>query len=117
MGKPNQFTAKQFIDAIPGTGGIISTIAERVGCAWNTAKKYCTKYPTVRRVWQNEREGILDMAEVAVIKQVKNGEQWAVKFMLATLGKDRGFTEKQEIVSDVVLRVIYDDEKPHDPAA
>jgi len=32
------FLLKQFIDAIPGSGGIITTIAKRVGCSWNTAK-------------------------------------------------------------------------------
>ena len=31
------FTAKQFVDAIPGTGGIIDTIAKRVGCDWQRA--------------------------------------------------------------------------------
>jgi len=28
------YTAEQFIKAIPGSGGIISTIARRVGCGW-----------------------------------------------------------------------------------
>ena len=41
------YTAKQFIEAIPGSGGIVSTIARRVGCNWYTAKKYIDNYPTV----------------------------------------------------------------------
>jgi hypothetical protein len=38
MGKgKNKYTAEQFIKAIPGTGGIISAIARKVDCEWNTA--------------------------------------------------------------------------------
>ena len=33
----NSYTAQTFIDAIPGTGGIVSAIARKVGCEWNTA--------------------------------------------------------------------------------
>ena len=40
MAGSNQFTAKQFIKAIPGTGGIISALADKVGCGWHTAKRY-----------------------------------------------------------------------------
>jgi len=34
--KANGYTAQQFIDKIPGSGGIISTIAKRIGTvnAW-----------------------------------------------------------------------------------
>ena len=39
-GHNGTYTAAQFIAAIPGTGGIITKIAEKVGCAWHTAKKY-----------------------------------------------------------------------------
>jgi len=96
MSTRNQYTAQQFIDAIPGTGGVITSIARRVGCDWHTAKKYLTEYPTITRAWDNEREGMLDMAEVALFKAVKDGEQWAVKFFLTTIGKQRGYVERVE---------------------
>ena len=59
MGK-ELYTAKQFIDAIPGTGGIVATIADRVGCKWHTAKKYIEEYPTVKEVYEDECERIRD---------------------------------------------------------
>jgi len=96
MGR-KRYTARQFIDAILRTGGIIGAIAKNVGCTWHTAKKYCTQYPSVARVYQDECESILDMAEVELIQQIRNGEQWAVKYILSTKGKQRGFTEKQEV--------------------
>ena len=96
MGKPNQYTAKQFIDNIPGTGGIITSIARKVGCKWHTAKKYIEGYPTINRAYQDECEIILDLAESELIKTIKRGEQWAVKYLLSTKGKGRGYTEKSE---------------------
>ena len=96
MGK-ELFTAKQFIKAIPNTGGIITKIAERVGCAWHTAKKYIEQYPTIQQAYQNECERVLDIAESALIKSITEQEAWAVKYMLSTKGKKRGYVERQEL--------------------
>jgi len=90
------FTAAQFIEAIKDSGGIVTTIAQRVGCAWHTAKKYITNHPTVAQAWQDEREKLKDVAEVQLVKQVNNGEQWAVKYYLSTQAKDRGYTQRTE---------------------
>src|SRR5688572_16034425 len=91
------YTVNQFIKAIPGTGGIVSTIARRVGCDWQTAKRFITRYPTVERVYQSECETVLDLAEVKLIEAVKAGDFPAIKFYLTTKGKNRGYTERQEI--------------------
>ena len=96
MGK-GLYTAEQFIKAIPGTGGIITSIARKVGCEWNTAKVYIEKYPTVKQAYENECETMLDMAEAELYKAVKSGKDWAIKYTLATKGKNRGFTERNEI--------------------
>jgi len=108
-----QYTAKQFIDAIPGTGGIITHIANKVGCSWNTARKYIDKHPTVLRAWEDEREVVVDVAEVELIRKVKEGDAWAVKYMLSTIGKHRGFTEQHEVKQsgevEVTVHVVYED--------
>jgi len=96
MGK-NLFTAAQFIAAIPKTGGIITSIANKVGCTWNTAKSYINRHPTVLAAYRAECEVVLDMAESELIKALKRGDQWAVKYLLSTKGKARGYTEKTEI--------------------
>lgn len=97
------YTAQQFIEAIPGTGGIVSAIADRVGCAWNTAKKYIDDYATVKTAWQNERNRITDKAQHHIIKAIEGGElslcKWWVTVMdeefrppqrLEATGKDGG---------------------------
>lgn len=93
----NHYTTEQFIKAIPGTGGIITTIAKKVGCDWYTAKKFITQYATVQTAYQAERETVKDHVENALIIEAKEGESWAVKYYLSTQAKDRGYAERQEI--------------------
>ena len=79
MGKP-LYTAKQFINAIPGSGGIISTIAKRVGCDWHTAKKYITEYVTVNQAYEDECEEINDMVVSVILKSIKEGNTQDAKW-------------------------------------
>ena len=91
------YTAKQFIDAIPGTGGIITTIAKRVGCVWHTAKKHIDEYPTVKQAYDDETETIADLAEVGLIKALKAEDGSMIRFYLTTKARHRGYVVKQEV--------------------
>jgi hypothetical protein len=42
----------------------------------------------------------LDIAEVALTLAILNGEPWAIKFMLSTQGKARGYIESTTIKGD-----------------
>jgi len=97
MGKNNHYLAQEFIDAIPGTGGIITAIAKKVGCAWHTAKKYIDTYATVGQAYQDECEKVLDLAESKVIEMIHASDGQMVRYYLSTKGKRRGYTERQEI--------------------
>lgn len=108
MSKTDQYSAKQFIEAIPGTSGIVSTIARKVGCSWGTAKKFIDEYPTVKAVYEAEQESILDIAESVLINNIKlalkeqqEGKKPAdsadAKWLLARKGKGRGYAERTEV--------------------
>lgn len=96
MGKPT-FSNEQFLAAIPGSGGLFTAIAKRVGCQWHTAKKRVLASPSLVQAWQDECETILDMAEGQLYGLVKGGDIGAIKFILATKGKHRGYVERQEV--------------------
>jgi hypothetical protein len=89
MSRTNQFTAAQFKKAIPGSGGIISTIAKRVGCDWDTAKKYLTEMPTITTAWENEKERVDDMAESTLIKSIQEGNTQDAKWWLARVRREK----------------------------
>lgn len=108
MSKAPTFQASQFIAAIPGTSGIVSTIAKKVGCSWNTAKGFIDNYPTVKAAWEAEREALLDLSESVIANNIKLGlkqqqetqapvDTSDAKWVLSRLGKGRGYNEKQEI--------------------
>lgn len=95
MAGTNGYTAQQFIDAIPGTGGVVSAIADKVGCTWNTAKKYLTEYATVYTAWQNERNRINDRARHHIIQAILAGDLQMCKWWLQVM--DEEFKPKQEV--------------------
>ena len=104
MGRTNGFTAKKFIEAIPGTGGIISTIAKRVGCEWHTAKKYITEFPTIQLAYQNEKNRIDDAAVSNIYKAIADGDLGTSKWWASMkLGKDFHTTEHN------IVKVSWDD--------
>ena len=109
MGK-ELYTAKQFIDAIPGTGGIVVTIAERVGCNWHTAKKYIDNYPTIQQAYQDECERISDLATSTVLKAIRDGDVSTAKWWLTKKRKGE-FGDALDITSggQPIVRVNWDD--------
>jgi len=96
MGK--QYTAQEFIDAIPGTGGIVSALARKVQCDWNTAKKWIDEYPTVKRAYDAECESMLDLAESTLLKNIKDGDTADAKWYLTKKGKRRGYGDSVEVL-------------------
>jgi len=91
------FSEEQIIEAIQGSCGIISNIAESLGCDWSTAKKYVNKYEVTKQAYSDESERVIDKAESKLQAAIDNGDMQMVKWYLATIGKKRGFSEKTEI--------------------
>jgi hypothetical protein len=91
------YTAAQMIAAIPSSGGIVSTIAKRVGCDWHTVKTFIDTYPTVKAAYDNECEKVLDMAESVLLKNIENGDSADAKWYLSRKGKRRGYVERSEV--------------------
>lgn len=103
----NHYKAAQFITAIHNSGGIISTIAQRVGCAWATAKKYIDTMPTIQTAYNDECSKVVDLAESVLLlnmqlvrrQQVEEQEvvdTSDVKWYLSRKGKSRGYADKSE---------------------
>jgi hypothetical protein len=114
MTRKNQYTAQQFISAMPGSGGIVSTIARRVGCDWQTAKKYIDTMPSVQRAYQNECETVADMAESVLVKSIQEGDTGDAKWYLSRIRREKFATlEKQEFsgAEPLVIQVIYGRER------
>jgi transposase-like protein len=100
-----RYTAQDFITAIPGTGGIVSMIARKVGCEWETARAWIDKYPTVKRAYDAECEAMLDLAESAVLRNIKlaaqgEGDTADAKWYLTKKGKRRNYGDAVEVTGE-----------------
>ena len=107
----NRYTAEQFIKAIPGTGGIISALADKVGCTWHTARKYIEDYVTVAEAWEAERNKITDKAKHNIIKAINIGDLQMSKWWLQVMDDEFIPTQRNEITgkNGDVIRVNWDD--------
>ena len=108
MGK-ELFTAKKFIDAIPGTGGIISTIAKKVGCQWHTAKKYIETKPTVKLAYENEKHRVDDAAISNIFKSIIEDKDLGTSKWWASMKLGDEFHSKVEIVRKGYIGISPDD--------
>jgi hypothetical protein len=96
-GSQPKFTASQMIMALQQTKGMVYLAARALNCSPATVYNYAKRYKSVQATIDNERGQFLDTTELALQNAIDNGEGWAIAFALKTLGKHRGYTEKQVI--------------------
>jgi len=109
--RKGQYTVKQFMKAIPGSGGVVSTIAMRVGCTWGTADKYLKEHATLTAAYNDEKSKIDDMAVGVVISNIQAGDVTTAKWWLSRKRPDE-FGDKQEIThkGGIDFRAMTDQE-------
>ena len=116
-----KYTANQMIEALREKHGNLSAAARFLNCSRNTISRYIEKYPTVKAVADEERETLIDFAENQLFKQVQEGNITAIIFTLKTIGKSRGYVERQEVtgadgkpvetkITEIVIRKEVDGE-------
>jgi hypothetical protein len=93
----NKISKKKVIETIEKTKGLVSVAAKHLGVTRKTLYNYIHADEDILNALDDAREGIVDMAEGKLMEQVTNGDTTAIIFTLKTLGKKRGYIEKQEI--------------------
>ena len=94
LGMSRRYTQEQILQAIKGSGAIITTIASRLDCAWSTAQSYVLKWETTRRAMGDETELVKDLAESTLITSIKQGDTTSAKWYLSKKAKDRGYGDE-----------------------
>ncbi len=111
-GSKERIPTDRIIECLRETNGLVSLAAKRVPCSPTTIRERARRVQAVRQVIDECRGELVDLGELALRKAVLAGEPWAVALVLKTLGKDRGYVERQEVQQDgqVTLRVVYGDD-------
>ena len=93
-------TVEKLVECCRHSNGIIAVVATMLGVDWHTADKYIKSCPEAQETFRASREAIKDVAESKLLQIVNNTNHPrnfdAVVFLLKTLAKDRGFTERVE---------------------
>lgn len=91
---------KALIEAAEKSNGIISAVAAQLQLDNRTVKKYLDKVPEAKEAFEIGRDKVLDKAESELLQIAFNKNHPrqfdAIMFLLKTVGKTRGFTEKTE---------------------
>lgn len=87
---------EKFIECAKKSGGIMVALAQLAGVDRVTAAKYLKMIPEADEYFQSQKETIIDIAENQLVKLVREGDKDAIFFLLKTVGKKRGYSEKIE---------------------
>lgn len=85
------------IAACEGSRGVISVVARRLGCDRDTVERACDRWPEVAAALKSAKEHVVDLLEIKIYdKAIKEGDITALKYMLNTHGKARGYGARPE---------------------
>jgi len=92
------------IEALRASNGVQSAAARMLGCHRSTVKEYIEKSDRIREVVEEEKQGFIDLAENKLMQLIQKAEDDGdlrlqldtLKFVLSTLGKDRGYFKKRQ---------------------
>jgi len=112
MGK-TKHNASDVIEAIQGTAGIKTTIAQKLAVHRHTVDNYLDRWVTVQEAYDDEVARVGDMAESKLFEAMREGDIASIRWYLARVRRGK-YTERQEITGadsgPLTFRVVYDDE-------
>ncbi len=94
-----RFSQKHVIDALTAARGLKEPTARALHCDRHTVTRYIERFPAVKEAYENAIQGTIDLAQSRLVALVERDDWRAIRYLLGTLGKDRGFTERQEFVA------------------
>lgn len=97
MAKTERYKTEQVAQALHEAKGMITIAAQKLRCNPETVRNYIKRHASVAQACQDERDMMTDIAELALYRAIQNGEPWSVSLYLRTIGRHRGYVEKQEL--------------------
>ena len=96
MGGPRLKQSEVF-SALTACTGNVAAAATRLGCTRWGLNAFLERHPRLLQLCKDFRESMVDHAESQFNRAILNGAPWAVAMALKTIGKRRGYVERQEV--------------------
>lgn len=87
--------------------GVVSKAAELLAYDRTALSRRIAKSERLKAARQAGRERLVDVAETGLAISVEKREAWAITLALKTLGKSRGYVERQEL--DALFALVEKD--------
>lgn len=97
MTSNRHYTNEEIYDALRAANGNFMAAATALGCNRQVIKKRVEETPMLIDLVADFKDGVLDQAETNIYSAVLAGDQAASKFVLTTIGKERGFITRNEM--------------------
>lgn len=105
---------EEIIAALDAHYGIVASAAIVIGCTRETLSRRISGSETLKVACDEAREKIRDLAENTLVTAMADGDVTAAIFVAKTLGKKRGYVEKQEISVPGGISMRWADSKESD---
>lgn len=92
-----EYSTERIIQALRDTNGLVSLAARKLGCTTQTIYTRAKKVAAVQQTIDDSRAELVDHAELALRAAILDKQPWAVALVLKTLGRERGYVERQEV--------------------
>jgi len=115
MAQGKRFTEDQMEKALRKAGGIanhaavIVQRATKKPCCGETVRNYIAHSEHLQKVQEELREDFVDVAESKLMHATKKGEPYAVRLVIETLGRKRGYVKRSELTGEDGGPIKYED--------
>lgn len=98
----------EIVAALKECKGLTYLASLQLGCNHNELDARVKGNDFLSSVCKGERGLIVDKAEAKLVEAMESGAKWAIELILKTLGKERGYVERQEVhnLAKVQLHIV-----------
>lgn len=100
--KSARFTSAEIVNVLWQCQGFLSATAKELKTTRKTLHEYINTFPEIQEALTDIRENRLDVAETALMQAIRNGNVTAIIFFLKTQGRDRGYSQIDEALNQVL---------------
>jgi len=98
--KRRKETQDQFLIAFEGSAGNITHACKAAGICRQTYYRWIDESDSFKKEVDDIKESTIDFAESILLGEIKNKNITATIFFLKTIGRNRGYIERQEMDID-----------------
>lgn len=91
MARTPKFSVADVRRALIAGDGIYTAAAQLLDCAPNTVRNYVRKHESLRKICDEIGTVIVDESESQLLKAMRDGEGWAIRYILDRKGQARGW--------------------------